>query len=140
MASQLSPSYYNGNGKDNVDLVMSFLSQVLINKLLLLFTVIVCGNFLHHILLSPLKSIPGPVVARLTRLWLAIEGYRGTFHTTLLSLHDEYGELVRIGPNELSVVEPRAVKIIYGLFSLTTHSGLKITMFDLSTLLHRHRL
>ncbi|KAK5053697.1 hypothetical protein LTR84_001658 [Exophiala bonariae] len=96
---------------------MSSFTRVVANQVLLLFIVIVCGYFLYYILLSPLSPIPGPVVAKLTRLWLAFEGYRGTFHTTLLSLHDEYGDVVRVGPNELSIVEPGTVKMIYGIGS-----------------------
>lgn len=100
---------------------MLSLAQFLLGKVPLLLTVIICARLLYCILVSPLRRIPGPLAARLSRLWLAVEGYQGTFHSTLLSLHDTYGHTVRIGPGELSTVEPEAVKKIYGSF-LTTWS------------------
>lgn len=32
----------------------------------------------------------------------------------IVALHKQYGKLIRIGPNELSVAEPEAIKKIYG--------------------------
>ncbi|KAJ5356144.1 Cytochrome P450 [Penicillium concentricum] len=65
--------------------------------------------FLHR-----LSRFPGPFLARLSN-----------FHVTFLSarklqlyeetekLHEQYGDYVRLGPTELSITDPRAVKAIY---------------------------
>ena len=68
--------------------------------------------YLH--LSSPLSKVPGPFIARFSRWWLAYHGWRGDFHRLLTSLHEQYGEVVRIGPNEVNTLSPDAVKKIYG--------------------------
>ncbi|KIW19386.1 hypothetical protein PV08_03681 [Exophiala spinifera] len=65
--------------------------------------------------LSPVAKIPGPFWAKISRLWLAYHGWVGDFHTTLLRLHHQYGDLVRVGPNELSVCSGEGVRKIYGI-------------------------
>ncbi len=63
---------------------------------------------------SPLSQVPGPFIARFTRWWLAYHGWRGDFHKLLTRLHEQYGEVVRIGPDEVITINPDAVKKIYG--------------------------
>ncbi|KAH7321513.1 cytochrome P450 family protein [Rhexocercosporidium sp. MPI-PUGE-AT-0058] len=70
-----------------------------------------------YALLSPLRSVPGPFWARLTRWWLFSEIYRGEFEKTNIELHKRYGPVVRIAPNEYSIDDPEATKEIYGLGS-----------------------
>jgi cytochrome P450 len=38
----------------------------------------------------------------------------GNYHQKLRSMHDKYGPVVRVAPDELSFVDPRAWKDIYG--------------------------
>lgn len=38
-------------------------------------------------------------------------------HRQLINLHEQYGPLVRTGPNEVSVADPAAIKKIYGMFN-----------------------
>ncbi|RDI84047.1 hypothetical protein Vi05172_g6046 [Venturia inaequalis] len=64
---------------------------------------------------SPLQDIPGPVLARFSRSWLLREVWRGTMFTTNRDLHLRYGPIVRIAPNEFSIEDPSAVKMIYGV-------------------------
>ena len=45
----------------------------------------------------PLASYPGPVVARISKLWGAIYLAEGKNHHKLKSLHDKYGPYVRVG-------------------------------------------
>ncbi|KAK5553515.1 hypothetical protein LTR46_008490 [Exophiala xenobiotica] len=68
--------------------------------------------YLH--LSSPLSRVPGPFIAKFSRWWLAYHGWRGDFHRLLTSLHERYGEVVRIGPDEVLTLSPDAVKKIYG--------------------------
>ena len=37
------------------------------------------------------------------------------FDKTLIKLHQKYGKVVRIGPNMVSVGDPEAVSVIYGM-------------------------
>lgn len=65
-------------------------------------------------LCDPLRSIPGPFLARYTRLWYCWAIYRGTFELTNIRLHKTHGPIVRIAPNEYSIDDVDAAKTIYG--------------------------
>ncbi|KAL1948858.1 hypothetical protein VTO73DRAFT_10664 [Trametes versicolor] len=59
--------------------------------------------------LSPfhrLAQYPGPFGCRVTKFWMACIGFTGRQHLYLQSLHEQYGDVVRIGPNELSFKDP----------------------------------
>ncbi|TVY83671.1 putative sterigmatocystin biosynthesis P450 monooxygenase [Lachnellula suecica] len=59
-------------------------------------------------------NIPGPPFYALTRWRLAYEDWKGTRTRTIHQLHQKYGSVVRIGPNELSFNSLTALKTIYG--------------------------
>lgn len=71
--------------------------------------------FLLQFILDPLRDIPGPFLARFTRLWYFIEIYKGSFQLTEIDLHNKYGSIVRIAPHEYSIDDVDAAKTIYGL-------------------------
>ncbi|KAF2473714.1 cytochrome P450 [Lindgomyces ingoldianus] len=64
--------------------------------------------------LDPLRGIPGPFYARWTPLWMIYHSRKGDMHQKMIELHKAHGKLVRTGPNEVSISDPGAVKIIYG--------------------------
>lgn len=70
---------------------------------------------LIQFILDPLRDIPGPFLARFTRLWYLIEIYKGSFELTEIELHKKYGSIVRIAPHEYSIDHVDAAKTIYGL-------------------------
>ncbi|KAF7315570.1 hypothetical protein MIND_00072300 [Mycena indigotica] len=62
----------------------------------------------------PLAHIPGPTLAKVSKWWgvkLAISGNRARF---LKEQHDRYGNVIRIGPNEVSIVNADAIRSILG--------------------------
>lgn len=70
---------------------------------------------LNRVLNDKLKQYPGPKLARWTngwRFWDAIT----TPHqkSSLIRLHEQFGDVVRISPNVLSFGHPQAVRDIYG--------------------------
>lgn len=65
-------------------------------------------------LIDPLRSVPGPLLARFTRLWYIYKIYKGDFERTNINLHKRYGSVVRIAPNEYSIDDVEAAKVIYG--------------------------
>lgn len=65
-------------------------------------------------LIDPLRSVPGPLLARFTRLWYLYQIYKGDFERTNIDLHKKYGSVVRIAPNEYSIDDVGAAKVIYG--------------------------
>ncbi|TVY29916.1 Pisatin demethylase [Lachnellula hyalina] len=66
------------------------------------------------ILLDPLRHLPGPRIARFTRLWYLYQIYQGRFEQVNIALHQKYGPIVRIAPGEYSLDDVNAAKIIYG--------------------------
>jgi len=70
--------------------------------------------FLLQYLLDPLRSVPGPLLARFTRLWYFLEVYKGSFEVENIKLHEKYGPIVRIAPYEYSIDDVDAAKAIYG--------------------------
>ncbi|KAF4863607.1 Pisatin demethylase [Colletotrichum siamense] len=73
--------------------------------------------FLYRIISAvrdPLRHIPGPFLARFTRLWLFRQYCRADYEKTDRKLHDKYGPVVRIAPGQYSIDSLDAAKIIYG--------------------------
>lgn len=64
---------------------------------------------------SPLRSVPGPFATRLSRLWYLKKVWTGELPRLNIELHRKYGPVVRLAPNEFSLDDPAAVKVIYGL-------------------------
>ncbi|KLO05397.1 cytochrome P450 [Schizopora paradoxa] len=71
--------------------------------------------------LSPfhrLYSFPGPLICRVTKLWVAYIAYSGQYHRYLKELHDTYGDFVRVGPEEVSVGNADGVLDVLGAAGL----------------------
>lgn len=68
---------------------------------------------LYQLLTSPLRSVPGPFIARFTDLWYLYHLRRGNFEVVNQDLHKKYGSIVRYGPNRYSFNSLDAGKAIY---------------------------
>lgn len=66
---------------------------------------------------SPLRSIPGPLLARFSRLWYFNRVRKGQFEWDNINLHRKYGPFVRIAPGWYSVDLPEAASQIYSIGS-----------------------
>ena len=64
-----------------------------------------------------ITAIPGPVLAPYTDLWRLLLVRSRRPEVAHIRLHEKHGALVRLGPNVVSVSDPEAIKIIYGLAS-----------------------
>ncbi|CCM00869.1 uncharacterized protein FIBRA_02915 [Fibroporia radiculosa] len=64
--------------------------------------------------IHPLWKYPGPVVCRLSKFWLCYLQSRGKLHIYFKQLHDKYGPVVRVGPNELSILDVSLLPSILG--------------------------
>lgn len=60
----------------------------------------VCYNIYFH----PLKTFPGPLVAGSTRLYYSYYRSTGQLEQKTKELHDAYGSVVRIAPNECELL------------------------------------
>lgn len=72
------------------------------------------GILTYAFLADPLRKIPGPILARFSRLWMVQRSRAGDMHTCMIALHRKHGKLVRTAPNEVSISDPAALKTIYG--------------------------
>ncbi|KAL3471768.1 pisatin demethylase [Aspergillus californicus] len=60
------------------------------------------------------RRVPGPWLARWTRLWEWHHVRSNHFEQVNLMLHRKYGSVVRIAPNRYSISCPQAVQQVYG--------------------------
>jgi hypothetical protein len=63
--------------------------------------------------LHPLSKLPGPKLAGASKAYLHFYTFKGQKHAIVERLHAKYGEVVRIAPNELSLITETAWKDIY---------------------------
>jgi cytochrome P450 len=113
---------------------------LLIPPLLLLLS-----RFTYRVYFHPLSRIPGPLLPKLTSLWLHYHAYIGDEASSIHKLHLKYGTLVRVSPNEVDISDADAIQPIYvsrggfpkapcyGNFDIDGHK----TIF--STTSHEHR-
>jgi hypothetical protein len=78
-------------------------------------TLYILTKSLYTLYLSPLSTYPGPTLHALSAVPLTYQRITGSIISHLSSLHSQYGPIVRIGPTELSYIDPSAWKDIYGL-------------------------
>ena len=76
---------------------------------LLLILAILFRNYLR------LRRIPGPFLAGLTNLWRVYYVKKGDAQDTYIRLHKKYGNVVRVGPNCVSVSGLDAIQAIYNV-------------------------
>ncbi|KAF5637703.1 benzoate 4-monooxygenase [Fusarium sp. NRRL 52700] len=74
---------------------------------------LVLGYVVYYRYLHPLAKYPGPPLASVTNLWKTYHLWNLHLPHTLARLHEQYGDVVRVGPNDLSFRNPDAVNTIY---------------------------
>jgi hypothetical protein len=90
-------------------------SQTVLSLSLFLFALALSALYYRILSLRhPLHHIPGPVIARSTQLWLLQRLYIGRPRVDQRDLHERFGPVLRIGPNEVSIADTAALNTIYG--------------------------
>ncbi|KAF4910609.1 Trichothecene C-15 hydroxylase [Colletotrichum fructicola] len=86
-----------------------------------MFTLLFCVSVLYtlwrisyNVLLHPLRKFPGPRLWAASRISFAVTCATGQGHRKILQLHEKYGDIVRVAPDELVFCSPDAWKEIYG--------------------------
>ncbi|KAH9029234.1 putative P450 monooxygenase [Lactarius pseudohatsudake] len=90
-------------------------------------------RIVYNLYFHPLSHFPGPKIAACSRLWLAYrELVRGESLSDLrVELHRQYGEIVRLAPNELHFSNPAAYNDIYNQRNKWDKDHLLYRAFDL---------
>ncbi|KAJ5893360.1 hypothetical protein N7495_005051 [Penicillium taxi] len=76
-------------------------------------TIILLSYILVRGLVSPLSQLPGPWYTRFTSLWIKYQEFSSNRRESIHLLHQLYGPVVRLGPNEVSFTSLGAMKEIY---------------------------
>lgn len=93
----------------------SILEQLLTTAYLSLgfFTIYALFRTLYDAYATPLRDVPGPWLAKFTRLWLFQAIRSREYQKINIELHQKHGPIVRLAPNEYSIDDPEAASIIY---------------------------
>lgn len=75
--------------------------------------VAVVAYYLISYLVSPLKDIPGPFLAKFTNAWRVYDYYHLISPETQKRLHAKHGAAVRLGPNLVALNDPDLIPVIY---------------------------
>ncbi|KAJ5679818.1 hypothetical protein N7462_008062 [Penicillium macrosclerotiorum] len=69
---------------------------------------------IYNVYFHPLSRFPGPISHAISRIPYFCRAIRGTLPFDMLELHESYGDIVRIAPNELAFSHPDAWKDLFG--------------------------
>ena len=72
-------------------------------------------QLLASYLQNGLNRYPGPWLAKFTKLWHRLDAKSNQHQHHLLELHRQHGDVVRIGPNTLSIANPDFIPKIFGV-------------------------
>lgn len=80
------------------------------------------STVLYRLLLSPIRGFPGPWQAAVTNFYRARLAIKSNIRlaTDIRAMHQRYGDYVRTGPREISILNPNAIPILYGARSQCT--------------------
>ncbi|KAK4159610.1 cytochrome P450 [Cladorrhinum sp. PSN259] len=70
------------------------------------------GIILYRRFLHPLRGIPGPALASVSRLWHLYHILKGDQNLALIALHEKHGPFIRLAHNEVSVSHPDGIRKI----------------------------
>ena len=96
-------------------MIFSRVSEIQPSHLLGLAVLLTVLRFCYNKYCCGLAHIPGPLLAGCTDLWRLRQAQHRRPELVHIKLHEKYGSLVRIGPNSVSVSDPRAISVIYAL-------------------------
>ncbi|XP_014559029.1 hypothetical protein COCVIDRAFT_13940 [Bipolaris victoriae FI3] len=68
---------------------------------------------IYRVYFHPLAHIPGPILSKLTSLWLHYHAYIGDEASVIHKLHQQYGPYVRVSPNEVDLSDADGIPAIY---------------------------
>ncbi|KAJ5960900.1 uncharacterized protein N7479_008050, partial [Penicillium vulpinum] len=72
------------------------------------------SKVIYNVFFHPLSRFPGPLEHKISRLAYVYRSMRGTLPFEMLEMHERYGNIVRIAPDELAFSHPDAWQDIMG--------------------------
>lgn len=75
--------------------------------------ILLVGYIVAQGVLSPVSKVPGPWYTRFTSFWIKYQEFTANRRESVHRLHQLYGPVVRLGPNEVSFTRLDAIREIY---------------------------
>lgn len=72
------------------------------------------SNVVYNLFFHPLARFPGPLLMRISRIPYIIKFVKGLLPYHVVELHKQYGEIIRVAPDELAFANPAAWNDIHG--------------------------
>ncbi|KAI0469974.1 cytochrome P450 [Xylariaceae sp. FL0804] len=76
-------------------------------------TVYASFRCIYNTYFHPAARFPGPRLAAVSNVWYAYHWLTGKYPWALVKAFDQYGDVVRVAPNELAFITPQAFSAIY---------------------------
>ncbi|KAI1284750.1 cytochrome P450 [Xylaria sp. FL0933] len=89
----------------------------------------IVGWSVYSIYFHPLAKYPGPKLAAITQIWHAFAWLSGRYPSIIQNIHQRYGNVVRVAPNELSFNTIQAHNDIYSVPSRNRKPFIKDATF-----------
>jgi hypothetical protein len=80
------------------------------------------STLVYRLFVSPLNRFPGPWPAKISNFYMSSKLGNSDAFYQLQALHEKYGPIVRIGSNDLSIINADLVEPAYGKDSKVTKS------------------
>jgi hypothetical protein len=93
--------------------ILTDAKQLLWRHYILVVVGIIFARLFYLRYLHPYRDIPGPLLATISPLWRLQRALDGTLHHDITTAHRKYGKIFRISPDEVSISDPEAIKVIY---------------------------
>lgn len=95
----------------------------------------------YRTVFSSLRQFPGSFGAKISNFWFFLQLASQDAYKKVIKLHEDYGDFVRIGFNDLSIVHSHAVTAIYGFSSKCRKADwYDLTKFMVSMQTTRHQV
>jgi hypothetical protein len=109
--------------------IFSFAASQILVSLLAWLSALGTSILVYRLVLPihPLHHIPGPLSAKSTQLCQFYSLFKGRPRVDQRRLHERYGPVIRIGPNEVSVADTSALSAIFGAKSWQKGKGYSFT-------------
>ncbi|KAL8669354.1 MAG: hypothetical protein Q9168_006046 [Polycauliona sp. 1 TL-2023] len=88
--------------------------SISLREVSLLVVFVVAVRCVYRVLFHPLRHVPGPIIPKCTNLWLYYHSFVGDQCTVIQTLHQRYGPVLRVGPNDVDISKGEALWPIYG--------------------------
>jgi hypothetical protein len=96
-----------------LELLLDKLSTHPFTALLFISSAFFLSRVVYRLTFHPLAHVPGPLLWKITSLYLHYHAYIGDEPSVIHVAHLKYGPLVRVAPNEVDISDADAIPAIY---------------------------